>query len=74
MHRCQREGSARNFKMALVNEVNRSMGLLDFVPEVFVEPVIHKLKFIHQLVPLGRAENAIRGDRERLEMSGGVNG
>ena len=44
-----------------LNEVNRSMGLLDVVPEVFVEAVVHKLEFIDQLVRLGRAENAIRG-------------
>ena len=38
------------------------MGLLDVVPEVFVEPVVHKLEFIHQLVRLGQAENIVRGD------------
>jgi hypothetical protein len=42
-----------------LNEVNRSMGLLDVVPEVFVEPVIEKLAFIHQLVRAGREENGI---------------
>lgn len=35
------------------NEINRNMGLLDVVPEVFVAPVIAKLGFIHQLVRLG---------------------
>jgi hypothetical protein len=40
-----------------LNEVNRSMGLLDVVPEIFVQPVIEKLKFIHELVRAGRAEN-----------------
>ena len=43
-----------------LNEVNRSMGLLDVVPEVFVEPVVAKLRFIHQLVA-GRAENGALG-------------
>ena len=34
----------------LVNEFNRTMGLLDLVPEVIVTPVITKLEFIHSLV------------------------
>ena len=40
-----------------LNELNRSMGLLDLVPEVFVPPVIEKLRLIHHLVLQGRAEN-----------------
>ena len=40
-----------------LNEVNRSMGLLDVVPEVFVQPVMDKFRFIHRLVQAGRAEN-----------------
>jgi len=40
-----------------LNEVNRSMGLVDVASEVFVEPVVRKLGFIHQLVQLGRTEN-----------------
>jgi hypothetical protein len=40
-----------------LNEVSRSMGLLDIVPEVFVPPVVEKLRYIHQLVQAGRAEN-----------------
>ncbi len=40
-----------------LNEINRTLGLLDLVPEVFVPAVIEKLRFIHQLVQLGRAEN-----------------
>jgi hypothetical protein len=40
-----------------LNEINRSVGLLDVVPEVFVTPVIEKLKFVHRLAQLGRAEN-----------------
>jgi hypothetical protein len=31
------------------NEMNRDMGLLDLVPEVFTEPVQEKLKFVHRL-------------------------
>ena len=33
-----------------LNEVNREMGLLDVVPEVFVAPVVEKLRFIHELI------------------------
>jgi len=32
-----------------LNEINRSLGLLDAVPEVFVQPVVEKLHFIHQI-------------------------
>ncbi len=42
-----------------LNEVNRSMGLLDLVPEVFVKPVVEKLRFIHNLALQGRAENGV---------------
>lgn len=41
----------------VLNEINRGMGLLDVVPEVFVPPVVEKLRFIHELVQLGRDEN-----------------
>ena len=33
----------------MANEFNRDMGLLDLVPQVFVEPVVAKLKMIHSL-------------------------
>ncbi|HVX13816.1 MAG TPA: putative zinc-binding metallopeptidase [Pirellulales bacterium] len=33
-----------------MNEMNRSVGLVDLVPEVFVPPVIEKLRFVHRLV------------------------
>ncbi|MFO0906897.1 MAG: putative zinc-binding metallopeptidase [Isosphaeraceae bacterium] len=33
-----------------MNEINRSMGLLDLVPEVLVEPVRAKMRYIHELV------------------------
>ena len=33
-----------------INEINRSMGLTDLVPEVFVPAAIDKLKFVHRLV------------------------
>jgi hypothetical protein len=44
-----------------LNEMNRSMGLLDIVPDVFVAPVVEKLRFIHDLVQSGRAENGALG-------------
>jgi hypothetical protein len=40
-----------------LNEMNRSMGLLDLAPEIIVAPVVEKLAFIHELVQQGRAEN-----------------
>lgn len=33
-----------------MNEMNRSVGLVDLVPEVFVQPVVAKLRFIHEVV------------------------
>jgi hypothetical protein len=38
-----------------MNEVNRSMGLIDLIPEVLVEPVRGKLRYIHELVVGARA-------------------
>ncbi len=40
-----------------LNEMNRSMGLLDLAPEIIVPPVAEKLAYIHDLVRQGRAEN-----------------
>lgn len=40
-----------------LNEINRSMGLIDVVPEVIVSPVVDKLAYVHELVRQGRAEN-----------------
>ena len=40
-----------------LNELNRTMGLIDMVPEVFVTPVVEKLRYIHRLIQAGRAEN-----------------
>ncbi|MFT4032903.1 MAG: putative zinc-binding metallopeptidase [Siphonobacter sp.] len=37
-----------------LNELNRSMGLLDLVPEVYNTGVIKKIKFIHQIARKGR--------------------
>ena len=33
-----------------VNEMNRDLGLLDLIPEVFHEPVKEKLRFVHDMV------------------------
>lgn len=33
-----------------MNEMNRSVGLVDLLPEVFVAPIVPKLRFIHELV------------------------
>jgi hypothetical protein len=44
-----------------LNEINRNFGMLDLVPEVFVAPVVEKLKYIHALVRVGRAENKAIG-------------
>ena len=40
-----------------MNEMNRSMGLLDVVPAILVPEVIDKLGFIHELARAGRQEN-----------------
>ena len=41
-----------------MNEINRSMGLLDLVPEVLVTPVREKMRYIHELVAAAkRAHN-----------------
>ncbi len=34
----------------LLNELNRTLGLIDFIPEVFTPFVVNKLRFIHRLV------------------------
>jgi hypothetical protein len=33
-----------------MNEMNRSVGLVDLVPEVFVAPIVMKLRFVHELI------------------------
>ncbi|WP_166829648.1 zinc-binding metallopeptidase family protein [Thalassoroseus pseudoceratinae] len=50
------------------NELNRDIGLLDLVPEVFTKPVIEKLRFIHRLrrnlEPTGRPEESSSTQRQ----------
>lgn len=41
----------------LVNEFNRTAGLIDLVPEVIIQPVANKLEFIHRLVNQASAMN-----------------
>ncbi|MEI7685554.1 MAG: putative zinc-binding metallopeptidase [Planctomycetota bacterium] len=43
-----------------MNEINRSMGLLDLVPEILVGPVREKLRYIHELVVGAAASSASR--------------
>lgn len=45
------DGMIENYQKVgtIANEFNRDMGLIDLVPEVFVQPVIKKLRFIHSL-------------------------
>ena len=50
-----------------LNEMNRSMGLLDLAPEVFVAPVIQKLDFIHELVKQARLENGALQPSSQVE-------
>jgi hypothetical protein len=42
---------ARRYQMlgVALNEMSRTMGLIDFVPEVLVGPVLEKMRFIHNL-------------------------
>lgn len=41
------------------NEINRNLGLLNLVPEVFLKPVVEKLRYIHHLVRQGRVDNPL---------------
>ena len=38
-----------------MNEMNRAMGLIDYVPEVLNPRVIGKLRYIHELIGSPRA-------------------
>jgi hypothetical protein len=42
-----------------LNEMNRTIGLLDFLPELFAKPIREKLRFIHGLTRNGRREPAL---------------
>ncbi len=44
----------------VANELNRDMGLVDLVPELFVTPVIQKLQYVHKLVQ--SSESLIYGE------------
>jgi hypothetical protein len=46
-----REMLSRYIELGVVlNEMNRAMGLLDLVPEIFAAPIVEKLQFVHRLV------------------------
>jgi len=47
----------------LLNEFNRTIGLIDLAPEVIVEPVLDKLEFIHTIVK--RAARTAKATRLR---------
>ncbi|WP_026464275.1 zinc-binding metallopeptidase family protein [Adhaeribacter aquaticus] len=40
-----------------VNEVNRSLGLPDLLPETFSDPVVEKLTYIHHLIKRNQTQN-----------------
>ncbi len=40
-----------------VNEVNRSLGLPDLLPETFTKPVVDKLRYIHRLIKRNRKKD-----------------
>ncbi len=42
-----------------LNEINRGMGLIDLVPEVFVPPVVEKLRYVGRLVKETREGNRV---------------
>jgi hypothetical protein len=44
----------KNLGIAL-NEMNRSIGLLDYLPELFAKPIHEKLRFIHSLRKLAKS-------------------
>ncbi|MDA0789457.1 MAG: putative zinc-binding metallopeptidase [Proteobacteria bacterium] len=41
----------------VLNEMNRTMGLMDLVPDVLVDPVVSKLHFVHDLVRAASVRN-----------------
>ena len=34
----------------VLNEMNRAMGLIDLVPEIFAPPIVEKMQFVHNLL------------------------
>ena len=48
-----------------LNEMNRSNGLLDYLPEVIAEPVKGKLRFIHELAKMDPAAGQVEGTSEK---------
>ncbi len=46
----------------MLNEINREMGLLDVVPEIFIPPVRRKLHFVHDLIMAAREDQRQPGE------------
>ncbi|MHC9234944.1 zinc-binding metallopeptidase family protein [Pseudooceanicola sp. 502str34] len=46
----------------ILNELNREMGLLDFVPEVINQPVIEKLDYVHAVIARASKAGTQAGD------------
>lgn len=58
----------RRISIAL-NEMNRSMGLLDFYPKLLVPPVVEKMRFVHDLVRAATAGAQVLGRSLRKSSS-----
>jgi hypothetical protein len=56
----------------LENEFNRTMGLIDLVPEVIVAPVVEKLEFIHKLVKGAAAPRRAKRTAADVELEAAV--
>lgn len=41
-----------------MNEMNRTMGLIDFYPKILMTPVVEKMRFVHELV---RSNSVVSG-------------
>jgi hypothetical protein len=52
----------KNLGIAL-NEMNRTIGLLDFLPEVFAKPIREKLRFIHGLTRVAQTSSSGKSTR-----------
>ncbi len=53
----------------LLNEMNRAMGLIDYVPEILVPPVVAKMRFIHVLLRSAATSNSEVASVDRLSSS-----
>lgn len=53
----------------VVNELNRDMGLADLVPEIFVGPVVEKMRFVHSLAKSTQPRPSVLGRSRELVKS-----